>query len=274
MMKKIRIAVAGAGGKMGRRILTLASLDPGLEIAGALEKKGAPDFGKDVGSLIGKGNLGIKVTDDCKEALSTSQVLIDFTHPSAADEHLEVALRFKIGLVLGTTGLSEKTLAALKKVSTQIPVLQSPNMSTGVNILFELVTKAAEILDERYDIEVSETHHKMKKDAPSGTALELARLVAKAKGWDPKTAFLYGRQGETGERKKGTIGIHALRGGDVVGEHTTSFFGNGEIIEITHRATSRDAFASGALAAAKFVAGAKPGLYNMRQILCGPSRNG
>ncbi len=273
-MKKIRIAVAGAGGKMGRRILALAAQDPQLEIAGALEKKGAADFGKDVGSLIEKGNLGIKVTDDFKEALSSSEVLIDFTHPSAAGEHLEAALRFKIGFVLGTTGLSEKTLSSLKNASGQIPILQSPNMSTGVNILFELVSRAAEVLDERYDIEVSETHHKMKKDAPSGTALELARLIAQAKGWEPKNAFLFGRQGETGERKKGTVGIHALRGGDVVGEHTTSFFGNGEIIEITHRATSRDAFASGALAAAKFVAGRKPGLYNMRQILCGPTPHG
>ncbi len=265
-MKKIRIAVAGAGGKMGRRIIELAFQDPGIEVVGALEKKGSPDFGKNLG--------GVTITDNLKEALSSAQVLIDFTHPNAADEHLEAALRFKIGFVLGTTGLSEKTLAALKKASTQIPILQSPNMSTGVNILFELVSRAAEILDERYDIEVSETHHKMKKDAPSGTALELARLIAKAKGWEPKNAFVFGRQGETGERKKNTIGIHALRGGDVVGEHTTSFFGNGEIIEITHRATSRDAFAGGALAAAKFVAGRKPDLYNMRQILCGSAQNG
>ena len=273
-MKKIRIAVAGAAGKMGRRILTLAASDSELEIAGALERDDSGDLGTNVGILIGQAPRGVKVTSNMKEALSRAQVLIDFTHASAVDEHLESALRFKIGMVVGTTSLSEKTRASLKRASQQIPILQSPNMSTGVNFLFELVTRAAEILDEHYDIEISETHHKMKKDAPSGTALELARLIADAKGWDPKKALLFGRHGETGERKKGTIGIHALRGGDVVGEHTVSFFGNGEVLEMVHRATSRDAFASGALRAAKFVAARKRGLYNMRQLLCAASGNG
>ena len=273
-MKKIRIAVAGACGRMGKRILTLAAADPELEITGALEHKDTPGLGTDVGTFIGQAKRGVKVTADLKEALSPAQVLIDFTHPDAAAEHIQGALQFKVGLVLGTTGLSEKTLASLKVASQQIAILQSPNMSTGVNFLFELISKAAQMLDERYDIEISEIHHRMKKDAPSGTALELARLIAEAKGWDPKKAFFFGRQGETGERKKGTLGIHALRGGDVVGEHTISFFGNGEIIEIVHRATSRDAFAGGALQAAKFIAAQKKGLYNMRHILCAASGNG
>ena len=273
-MKKIRIAVAGACGKMGKRILTLAAADPQLEIAGALERGDSPGLGTDAGVLIGGRNLGVQVTRNIEEALSSSQVLIDFTHPGAVEEHLRGAVRFKTGFVLGTTGLSEKTRAQLRRASRKIAILQSPNMSTGVNFLFELVTRAAEVLGERYDIEISETHHRMKKDAPSGTALELARLIAQVKGWDPQKAFLFGRQGETGERKKGTIGIHALRGGDVVGEHTISFFGNGEVLEIVHRATSRDAFALGALAAAKFVAGQRSGLYNMRQILCAASRKG
>jgi len=147
-------------------------------------------------------------------------------------------------------------------------------MSAGVNFLFELVTRAAEVLRPGYDIEITETHHRMKKDAPSGTALELARLIAGIKGWDPKKAFHYGRRGETGERKKNTLAIHALRGGDVVGEHTVSFLGDGEVLELVHRATSRDAFARGALLAAKFVAGRKRGLYNMRNALCAPSANG
>ncbi len=273
-MKKIKIAVAGASGKMGRRILALASQDAGLQIAGALERADAPELGTDAGTLIGQKTLGVKMTADPEEALSLSQVLIDFTHPTAVDEHLQAALRFKIGMVIGTTGLSEKTRASIKKASGRIPILQSPNMSTGVNFIFELVSRAAVLLDDRYDIEITETHHRMKKDAPSGTALEIARLIAEAKGWDPKKSFIFGRQGETGERKKNTIGIHALRGGDVVGEHTASFFANGEVIEITHRATSRDAFAAGALIAAKFVAGKKSGLYNMRQILCAVSGNG
>lgn len=266
-MKKIKIAVAGAAGKMGRRILSLAAGDPEFQIVGALEREGADILGTDVGSLIGQDAMGVKVTSDPKEAMTNARVLIDFTHPSATEHHLQTAVKLGRGLVIGTTGLSEKMRSALEQASQRIPILQSPNMSAGVNFLFELVQEAARILGERYDIEIAETHHRMKKDAPSGTALELARLIARAKGWDPKHAFLYGRHGETGERQKKTIAIHALRGGDVVGDHTVSFFGEGEILEITHRATSRDAFARGALLAAKFVAGVKKGFYNMRDVL-------
>ncbi len=268
-MPKTRIAVAGAAGRMGKRILSLAHADSAFEIVGALEGEGTDALGSDVGALIGEKNLGVKVESKIESALKQAQVLIDFTQPNATENHVEGALRLGVGLVIGTTGLPEKTLQAIQQASKQIPVLQSPNMSAGVNFLFELVARAAEVLGEDYDIEISETHHQMKKDAPSGTALELARLIAKAKGWDPKKAFIFGRQGETGERKKGTIAIHALRGGDVVGDHTVSFLGGGEIVELTHRATSRDAFARGALLAAKFVAVKKNGLYNMRDVLRG-----
>lgn len=266
-MKKIKIAVAGAGGKMGRRILTLAQADPEFQIAGALEREGADLLGSDVGSLIGRDPLGVKVTPDLEEALRPSQVLIDFTHPSASERHLKAALKLGKNLVLGTTGLSEKIRSSLRQASRRIAILQSPNMSTGVNFLFELAARAAEVLGEAYDIEITEVHHRMKKDAPSGTALELARLIAEVKGWDPKKAFLYGRHAETGERKKGTLAIHSLRGGDVVGEHTVLFLGDGEIVELAHRATSRDAFARGALRAAKFIAGRRRGLYNMRDAI-------
>lgn len=266
-MKKIRIAVAGAGGRMGRRILSLASKDPEFQIAGALEREEADAVGIDVGSLIGQRSLGVHVTSDLEEALGSAQVLIDFTHPTAANQNLRGALRFKAGLVLGTTGLSEKIRRSLKSASRYIPILQSPNMSAGVNLLYDLVVRAAEILGESYDIEITEAHHRMKKDAPSGTALELARLIIQAKGWDLKKALIYGRQGETGERRKKTLAIHALRGGDMVGEHTVSFLGNGEILELVHRATSRDSFARGALLAAKFIARKKRGLYNMRDVL-------
>lgn len=266
-MKKIKIAVAGAAGKMGKRILTLAQADPELEIVGALEHPGSPMLGTDVGSLIGEEVPGVKITADWTEALEPAQVLIDFTQPAAVDQHLHSALQRGIGMVIGTTGLSKKTLSSLRRISNRIPILQSPNMSAGVNLLFGLVTRAAEVLSDRYDIEISETHHRMKKDAPSGTALELARLIAQIKGWDPQKAFLYGRRGQTGQRKKGTLAIHALRGGDVVGEHTVSFLGDGEVLELVHRASSRDTFARGALAAAKFVAHKKKGLYNMRDVL-------
>ena len=266
-MKKIKIAVAGAGGRMGRRILTLAQSNPEFQIVGALERGDADLLGMDVGSLTGQDSVGVKVTADLEEALGPAQVLIDFTHPSATEHHLLTASKLGKNVVVGTTGLSEKTRRLLKRVSQRIAILQSANMSRGVNFLYELVHRAAQVLGEDYDIEISETHHRMKKDAPSGTALELARLIAEVKGWDPKKAFLYGRHGETGERKKGTLTLHALRGGDVVGEHTVSFLGDGEILELCHRATSRDAFARGALAAAKFIAARRRGLYNMRDVI-------
>lgn len=266
-MKKIKIAVAGAGGRMGGRILALAAADADFQIVGALERSDAACLGADVGSLIGTNALGVHVTSDLEEALSSAQVLIDFTHPSATEQHIQGAARLGVGLVIGTTGLGEKIHRLLRNASRRVPILQSPNMSAGVNFLFELVSRAAEVLGGRSDVEITETHHRMKKDAPSGTALELARRIARVMKWDPKKAFLYGRHGETGERRKNTLTIHALRGGDVVGEHTVSFLGNGEIVELTHRATSRDAFARGALLAAKFVAPKKRGLYNMRDVL-------
>jgi 4-hydroxy-tetrahydrodipicolinate reductase len=208
----------------------------------------------------------VKVTAHLEDAIEGAQVLIDFTHPSAAEDHIKGALKNGTALVIGTTGLPEKTLQALKQASHKIAILQSPNMSAGVNSLFELASRAAGLL-KAYDIEITEIHHNLKKDAPSGTALELARLMAEVRGLDPKKSFLYGRHGETGERKKNSIALHALRGGDIVGEHTVYFFGNGEVIELTHRAASRDAFARGALLAAKFVARKKKGLYNMRDVL-------
>lgn len=266
---------------MGRRILSLIDADPELEIVGALEREGAEVLGEDVGSLIGRERVGIKVSADRDEVLSVGArsprprrgnpaptlVFIDFTHPSATEGHVRAALKWGTGLVIGTTGLSEKILLAIRRASRHIPILQAPNMSAGVNFLFGLVILAAKTLGPAYDIEITETHHRMKKDAPSGTALELARLLAKAKGWDPSKTFCFGRHGETGVRKPEAIGIHARRGGDVVGEHTVSFLGDGETLELTHRAMSRDAFARGALVAAKFVAARKSGLYDMRDVL-------
>jgi len=266
-MTKIPIAVAGAAGKMGRRILALASADSELQIVGALERPDSEALGTDVGTLIGQDLLGVKVTSQFEDALSSARVLIDFTHPSATGDHLKAALQYKISMVIGTTGLPEKILGRVRRASKRISILQSPNMSAGVNLLFALVTEAARVLSDQYDIEITEAHHRMKKDAPSGTALELARLIAQAKGWNPKKAFLYGRHGETGERKKETIAIHALRGGDVAGDHTVVFLGGGEVIELGHRATSRDTFARGALLAAKFIARKTKGLYNMRHAL-------
>lgn len=253
-MAKVRIAVAGAGGRMGRRILALAQADATFEIQGALEKEGSDLLGMDVGSLIGQDPLGIRVTSNFGQACNSSQVLIDFTHASATESHIQNALKVGIGLVIGTTGLSDKTRNLIPKASRRIPILQSPNMSTGVNLLFELVERVTQVLKQGYDIQITETHHRMKKDAPSGTALELGRRIAEIKRWSP-------------DKAKETIGIHSLRGGDVVGEHIVSFLGEGEILELVHRATSRDTFARGALLAAKFIARQKRGLYNMEDVL-------
>ena len=254
----IRLAVAGAAGKMGRSILSLAAKDKSFQLVAALEASKSPAIGQNLEGLIVTPDLG---------ALKGAEVLIDFTHPSSTQSHLEAALKYKISYVLGTTGLDAKIMAALQKASGQIPIVQSPNMSIGVNLLFRLAEMTAHALDENYDIEISETHHRMKKDAPSGTAMKLLEVVAKARKKNLQKDVVTGRSGETGARPCGEIGVLAMRGGDVVGDHTVFFLGDGERIELTHRASSREAFAKGALRAAKFVATRDHGLYNMQQVL-------
>jgi len=263
----IKLAVAGAGGRMGRAVLSLAAQDKSFRIVGAIEQRAHPSVGRDMGRLTGMGTLGVRVTCDPNQAVSRADVLVDFTHASATAAHLAAAVKAKIGYVLGTTGLDNKILVSLRETSTKIAIVQSPNLSIGVNVLFKLAALAGQALDESYDIEITEAHHRMKKDAPSGTALKLLEILAAARKRDLKTDAVYGREGETGIRPKGQIGVFALRGGDVAGDHTVSFLGDGERIELTHRASSRDAFAQGALRAAKFVAGRKSGLYNMSQVL-------
>ena len=264
----MKLAVAGAAGRMGRAILRLALADPFFKITGALEHPKCSALGQDLGAPLGsKAALGVTVTADPAAALKGAEVLIDFTHPSATPEHLKAALKARTGLVVGTTGLDAKILASLEKASSQIPIVQSPNMSIGVNLLFKLSEMTAKALDEDYDIEIVEAHHRMKKDAPSGTALKLLECVARARGRDVKKNTVYGREGETGARPRGEIGVLAVRGGDVVGDHTVYFFAEGERIELTHRASSREAFAQGALRAAKFLSGRRKGFYTMRQVL-------
>ena len=263
----IRLAVAGAAGRMGRTILRLASDDPSFEIVGGLEHPENSCLGCDIGDLIGREPLAAKVSRDADAVLEKADVLIDFTHPQATPAHLKAVLKAKTAYVLGTTGLNATILQSLKNAAKKIPIVQSPNMSIGVNLLFKLAELTAQVLDESYDIEIAEIHHRMKKDAPSGTALKLLEILAQARGKDMQKDAVYGRKGETGLRPRGKIGVFALRGGDVVGDHTISFLGDGERIELIHRASSREAFAQGALAAAKFVAKRKAGLYHMRQVL-------
>lgn len=263
----IRLAMAGALGRMGRTILSLAAKDKAFCITGALESAGRSEIGADIGPFLGSSPLGVEVSSDIETVLKRSDVLIDFTSFSAAAGNLAAAKKTGTGYVLGTTALPESVLKKIRTASKKIPIVQSPNMSIGVNLLFKLSEIAARVLDESYDMEMMEIHHRHKKDAPSGTAMKLLEVVAKARGKNIKKDVLFGRNGDVGARPRGEIGSFALRGGDVVGDHTLYFFGDGERIELTHKASSREAFAKGALAAAKFIAKRKNGLYDMSQVL-------
>ena len=263
----IRLAVSGAAGRMGVRILTLAAADKAFRIAGALEHSGSPHIGRDAAEILGLKPLGVPLQANPEAVFSGADVVIDFSHHSVVQNHLKAAVKTKTAYVLGTTGLMPAHLKALKAASRKIPIVQAPNMSIGVNLLFKLCEMAAKTLDEGYDIEIYEAHHRMKKDAPSGTAVKLLEVLAEARGRSPKRDAVYGREGEVGARRRGEIGVLALRGGDVVGDHTVFFYGDGERIELTHRASSRDAFAQGALRAAKFIVRRKNGLYDMQQVL-------
>lgn len=264
----VRLAVAGASGKMGKAILTLAARDKKIKITGALDGPHSDVLGEDVSKIINSSEpMGVIVSGDAASVLKNADVLIDFTHPSVTLEYLDVAVKTKTSYVLGTTGLNEKIKSALVKASKKISIVQSFNMSIGVNLLFKLTQMTAAALDEGYDIEIAETHHRMKKDSPSGTAVRLLELAAGARGKDLKKDVVYGREGEVGARPRGQIGVMALRGGDVIGDHTVYFLAEGERIELSHRATSRDTFAGGALHAAKFLSKKKNGLFNMQQVL-------
>ena len=263
----IRLVMAGAAGRMGRAILRLAAGDKDFKITGGLEDAKCHELGNDVGVLIGAKPLGVCLTKDADSALKNADILVDFTHASSVDRTLEYALQSKVAYVLGTTNVSASTLKNLKAAAQKIPIVQSPNMSVGVNLLFELTALAAKILGKDYDIEITEIHHRGKKDAPSGTAMKLLEIVAEINGKNPEKVTVFGRKGDIGARPLGQLGVSALRGGDVVGDHTIYFLGEGERIELSHRASSRDAFAKGALLAAKFVAKKKSGLFTMRDVL-------
>ena len=274
-MKKnssIKLIVCGAAGRMGSRILQLASEDDSFEVVGAIEAKNYAGVGSAMALAHANGcdaveGQKISISSSLSDIISYADVLIDFTQPDATLEHVREAVRARKGIVIGTTGLSKAQMEELSEAGHKIPIVQAPNMSVGMNILFKLSEMLGMQLDDSYDIEIIEAHHRFKNDAPSGSALEIARQAARGRKVNLDEAALYGRKGFTGERKKGSIGIHALRGGDVVGEHTIRFMTQGEMIELTHRASSRDAFAQGALRAAKFVYGKRPGLFNMQNVL-------
>jgi 4-hydroxy-tetrahydrodipicolinate reductase len=255
----IRVAVVGAAGRMGREVCRAALQTDGIELAGGVVESGAPEIGTDLGELCGWGRAGVAATESPPEE---AEALIEFTTPEATVEHLS----YKRPIVIGTTGLSGEQHARVEEAAQGFPIVLAPNMSVGVNLLLEMVRELSGKLGPSYDIELVEAHHRNKVDAPSGTALFLARAAAEGRGVDLDEVAVYGREGRA-PRRQGEIGIHALRGGVVVGEHRMIFYSDGEEIEVTHRALSRRTFAAGALRAATFVAGAQPGLYSMRDVL-------
>ncbi len=262
-----RVVVTGAAGRMGTQIIRLVAATPGLALGGAVERAGSPALGKDAGALAGLEPLGVAVVDDLAKALDGADVVIDFTSHEASVRHAGLCAARGVALVIGSTGFTPEAKAAVAEAARRVPGVLSPNMSVGVNVVFELVRQAARVLGDGYDVEVVEIHHKHKRDAPSGTAVRLAEVAAEALGRNPSDALAYSRHGIVGERPPWQIGVQTLRGGDVVGEHTVLFCGEGERVEITHRATSREQFARGAVRAAAWLAGKPAGLYDMADVL-------
>ena len=262
-----RIAVAGICGRMGRRIATLAAEHPELELAGGFERPGHEDVGRDIGEVLGLGTLGVQVADSIGGVLDTVDVVIDFTHPGPTIANLKAASGQGTAMVVGTTGFTEEELAEARALAAGVPCVMASNMSLGVNLLLKLLPEVARALGKGYDIEIVEAHHRTKKDAPSGTALMMARAISEGLGRNLDDVGVYARHGMIGERSADEIGIQTLRAGDIVGEHTVLFGGLGERVEITHKATSRDTFARGALRAALWLKGRDAGLYNMLDVL-------
>ncbi len=263
----IDVVVAGAAGRMGSRIVALLKEAEDLRLVAALERPGHPVLGRDAGEAAGVGLSGVPITADAGAALEAGRVLVEFTSPEATLEHLRLAAARGGRAVVGTTGFAKAALAEIDTLARRVPILLSPNMSVGVNLAFRLLAQMASVLGEEYDVEITEIHHRGKKDAPSGTAVRMAEVIAQALGRDLAKVGVYGRQGITGERTRSEIGIQALRAGDVVGEHTVVFGGLGERLELIHRAHSRDTFARGALRAVRFITAAAPGLYSMQDVL-------
>jgi 4-hydroxy-tetrahydrodipicolinate reductase len=261
-----KVVIAGASGRMGKTLLEAVAGAADMHLHAALEREGSPWLGHDAGELVGA-TLGARITPDMETALEGADVLIDFTRPEATLRHLELCRAKRVALVIGTTGFDAAGKAAIAVAAKSIPIVFAPNMSVGVNLALRLLDMAARVLDEGFDIEIVEAHHRHKVDAPSGTALRMGEVVAAALGRDLKDCAVYGREGVTGERDPKIIGFATLRGGDVVGDHTVMFAGIGERLEITHKASSRMTFALGALRAARYLSGRIAGLYDMQDVL-------
>jgi 4-hydroxy-tetrahydrodipicolinate reductase len=263
----LKVAMLGASGRMGRTIVPLLAASSDLRLSGALAAAQDPAIGQDAGPLAGLAPLGVAITSDPGQALDGAEVAIDFTLPAASVVNARACVDRQVPLVIGTTGHDAAARAEVERIAASIPIVMAPNMSLGVNLLFRLAELGARALDEDYDIEILEAHHRHKVDAPSGTALGLGNAVAKGRGTTLESSAEYARHGATGPRRKGAIGFSVVRGGDIVGDHRVIFAGPGEQIELAHHAQDRSGFARGALTAARWVAGRPPGLYTMMDVL-------
>ncbi|MDH4133239.1 MAG: 4-hydroxy-tetrahydrodipicolinate reductase [Gammaproteobacteria bacterium] len=263
----LRIAVSGVSGRMGRALVEACQHGAGLRLAVALDRAGSPAVGQDAGELAGLGKLGVVIRDDLQAALKDFDVLVDFTRPEAALGYLEICRKNGKKMVIGTTGFDAAGKEKISVAARETAIVFAPNMSVGVNLSFKLLELAARVLGDEVDVEIIEAHHRHKVDAPSGTALRMGEVVARSLGRDLKDCAVYGREGVTGERARSTIGFATVRGGDIVGDHTVLFAGDGERVEITHKASSRMTFAKGAVRAAGWLAGHKTGLFDMQDVL-------
>ncbi|MBW1682393.1 MAG: 4-hydroxy-tetrahydrodipicolinate reductase [Deltaproteobacteria bacterium] len=261
------VIVAGVAGRMGMRIVHMIQQDPGVRLVGAFERPDHPAVGEDAGVVAGTGPLGIRIMGSVEEALGEGRVLIDFTAPEATLENLRSICPRGLAAVIGTTGLEGALLEEAERLAGTIRCVMAPNMSVGVNVLFKLAGLVASILGSDYDMEILEVHHRLKKDAPSGTAMRLGRILAESVGRDLEKVGVYERKGIIGRRTDEEIGIQTWRGGDITGEHTVLFAGIGERLELIHRAHNRDNFARGAIRAAKWVVDQPEGLYDMQDVL-------
>jgi 4-hydroxy-tetrahydrodipicolinate reductase len=265
-MPKLKIAVAGSGGRMGRALLDAVHGGGDVELAAALEAAGSPFLGKNAGDMVGAPGR-VTISADIGKSLAGCSVLIDFTRPEGTLAHLAACRKLGVNMVIGTTGFDDAQKKSIAEAARDVAIVMAPNMSVGTNLVFKLADIAARVLKDDYDVEIIEAHHKHKVDAPSGTALHIGGIIAGALGRKLDECAVYGREGVTGERKASTIGFATVRGGDIVGEHTVMFAGPGERVEIVVRSNSRATYAEGALRAARFVAAKKTGLFDMQDVL-------
>lgn len=257
---QVRIAVLGASGRMGQALVQAALAVPAVQLTAAIDRWDSPDLGEEIGS-------GISLAHDLNAAVAFFDVVVDFSSPEATLSAIEICRQQRKGLVIGTTGFSAEQRKLIEAAAKEIPICQSANFSVGVNVVLKLLQQAAQVLGDEYDVEIVEAHHRAKVDSPSGTALRMGEVVARGLGRELRACAVYGREGNTGARDRKTIGFATVRGGDVIGDHTVLFLGEGERVEISHKASNRSNFALGALRAAQWLQGKEPGLYDMQDVL-------